>query len=161
MPEGQQPTTFQGLPAGIVSRTLAAVVDALVALGIAVGLWGGATAVRFIARPRRFTVPSPTVSFALAMFSLVAVLYLAASWALVGRTAGAQLLGLRVTRLRGQRTGWLRSLARATLYVVFPVGLAWSAVSRSRRSLQDLLVGTVVVYDWGHQSVKPATLDEP
>jgi hypothetical protein len=37
---------------------------------------------------------------------------------------------------------------RAVVYVVFPLGLLWSAVSSSRRSLQDVLVGSVVVYDW-------------
>jgi hypothetical protein len=33
------------------------------------------------------------------------------------------------------------------LYVIFPVGLLWSAVSRERRSLQDVVVRSIVVYD--------------
>ena len=43
------------------------------------------------------------------------------------------------------------------LCVVFPVGLLWSAVSRERRSLQDLVVRSVVVYDW-HRSPAEGTV---
>jgi hypothetical protein len=31
---------------------------------------------------------------------------------------------------------------------VFPIGLLWCAVSTSRRSLQDIVVRTSVIYDW-------------
>jgi hypothetical protein len=34
------------------------------------------------------------------------------------------------------------------LYAAFPLGLAWVAVSRDSRSVQDLLLRTSVVYDW-------------
>ena len=40
------------------------------------------------------------------------------------------------------------AVLRAALYVVFPVGVLWCAMTGSRRSLQDLLLGTYVVYDW-------------
>jgi hypothetical protein len=45
--------------------------------------------------------------------------------------------------------GWLRSGLRAVLCVFVPLGLLWSAVSVSRPSVQDLLVGSAFVYD-GH-----------
>jgi hypothetical protein len=41
----------------------------------------------------------------------------------------------------------VRAVLRAALCVVFPLGLLWCALSRHRRSLQDLVVGSAVVYD--------------
>jgi hypothetical protein len=57
-------------------------------------------------------------------------------------------MGLRVVDRRGRHPGLLVAAARAVLYVVFPIGLLWCAVSRSRRSLQDLLLLSTVIYDW-------------
>ena len=76
----------------------------------------------------------------------VALGYLTLGWAIAGWTVGGAVLGLRVVRRRGGRLGWARSAARAVLCVVVPLGLLWAAVSVTRRSLQDLLVGSAVVY---------------
>jgi len=139
---------FRGEPAGIVTRTLSAVLDALVVVSLLVAGWAGWAAVRFIARPKRFTPPSPSWATVITVGCVVAVLYLAGSWATSGRTYGAQLLGLRVLDRRGVRLGWLRSTARALTYVLFPIGLAWTVVDRRNRSVQDLVFGSRVVYDW-------------
>ena len=40
-------------------------------------------------------------------------------------------------------------LIRAALCVHLPLLLIWVAFSRQQRSVQDLIVGTHVVYDWG------------
>ena len=69
---------------------------------------------------------------------------------------GKQLAGLRVVDRGGQRLSLWRSFARAVLYVGFPAGLLWVLVSRHNASVQDLIVRTVVVYDWAYH---PA--DEP
>jgi hypothetical protein len=42
----------------------------------------------------------------------------------------------------------LSALLRAILCVIFPIGLLWSVVSDSSRSLQDVLLRTSVIYDW-------------
>jgi hypothetical protein len=42
-----------------------------------------------------------------------------------------------------------RAFVRAVLCALFPIGLFWSAVSTRNESVQDLLVRTTVVYDWG------------
>ena len=81
---------------------------------------------------------------------LVAVGYLTVGWAMVVRTGGTAVLGLRVLSTGRSRLGWARAFLRAVLCVIFPLGVLWSAVSRERRSLQDLLVRSVVVYDWHH-----------
>jgi hypothetical protein len=49
---------------------------------------------------------------------------------------------------RGRRLGPLRSLMRAGFCVVFPIGLFWCVISPERRSVQDLVLWTRVVYDW-------------
>jgi uncharacterized RDD family membrane protein YckC len=77
----------------------------------------------------------------------VAVGYLAVGWAIAGRTYGARLLGLRVLSSRLELLGWMRSVLRAAVCVLWPVGLLWCGVSSSRRSVADLVVRSVVVYD--------------
>ena len=139
---------FENEPAGIITRAVAAFIDMLVVLTLLVLMWAGYAAIVFLARPARFTVPSPSWSVVVWVAGVVSVLYLATAWATTGRTVGAQVMGLRVLDRRGQRLGWIRSMARAVIYVVFPLGLAWSIVDSRRRSLQDLVVASSVVYDW-------------
>jgi uncharacterized RDD family membrane protein YckC len=79
---------------------------------------------------------------------LLLALYLAIGWARNGRTAGKRLLGLALVRAHGGRVSVPIAILRAVLYVVFPLGFFWCAVSRSQRSVQDLVLGTAVVYDW-------------
>ncbi len=139
---------FSNEPAGIITRSIAAFIDMLVVLTALVLVWAGFAAVAFLARPARFTVPSPEWHVVVSVASVVSVLYLATAWATTGRTVGAQVMGLRVLDHHGQRLGWVRSTARAVAYVLFPLGLAWSIVDSRRRSVQDLVVASSVVYDW-------------
>lgn len=139
---------FQGQRAGIVTRSLACVVDMLMVLVLLVAVWAVAAAVVFLSRPARFTLPSPSWSLVVGIASVASVLYLAVCWATTGRTYGAQLLGLRVVDRRAVRLGWTRSTARAVAYVVFPLGLGWAVVDKHNRSLQDLLLASAVIYDW-------------
>ena len=78
---------------------------------------------------------------------MVAAAYLTVAWATTGRTYGATLLGVRVLARSRKRLGWVRAMLRAITCVLVPIGLLWSAISPARRSWQDILVGTVVVYD--------------
>jgi uncharacterized RDD family membrane protein YckC len=139
---------FENQPAGIVTRALAAVIDMVVVLLLLGGLWAAVAAVVFLAKPSRFAVPSPPWSAVGSIAGVLAVLYLAVAWATTGRTVGAQVMGLRVRSRHGARLGWLRSIARAVAYVIFPLGLAWTIVDRHNRSVQDLIVASGVVYDW-------------
>ena len=76
------------------------------------------------------------------------VLYLTVAWSLSGRTYGDHLMGLRVVDRHGRTPRPLRAFVRALLYVVFPIGLLWCIGNRSRRTLQDRVLGTSVIYDW-------------
>ncbi len=77
--------------------------------------------------------------------------YLTYGWGLDGRTVGKLVFGLRVLDEDGSDLSFRRAFARAVLVVIFPVGLLWAAVSRTSASVQDLLVSTVVVHDWGRE----------
>lgn len=148
---------FQGRPAGIVTRGIAATVDGLAVLLFGAGVWVGCAAVVFIIRPSHFSFPSPTLGLAMTALGVFAWVYLTAGWATSGRTAGNQLLGLRVLTGHGERLAWGVSAVRALMYIVFPAGLLWAAVSSRCRSVQDLLLRTQVIYDWrrkpGHVEV--------
>lgn len=134
--------------AGVVTRSLAAAVDTAVVAVAMVLMYLGTAAVRFALMPLAFVWPRPSPVFSLVGAALVATAYLSVSWATTGRTYGGGLLGLRVLSARRGLIGWPRATIRAVACVVFPAGLLWTAVSPTRRSLQDLLLRSVVVYDW-------------
>ena len=50
------------------------------------------------------------------------------------------------------------ALLRAGLCALFPIGLLWCAGSREHRSLQDVVLGTLVIHDWSPRvQAKPPT----
>jgi uncharacterized RDD family membrane protein YckC len=57
-------------------------------------------------------------------------------------------MGLEVVNRRGARLGPVRALLRAVFYTSFPVGLLWVAVDSRRRSAQDIVLRTRVIYAW-------------
>jgi uncharacterized RDD family membrane protein YckC len=77
--------------------------------------------------------------------------YLTYGWGLDGRTVGKLTVGLRVLDEDGSDLSFRRAFVRAVLVVVFPLGLLWAVVSRRSASVQDLVVSTVVVHDWGRE----------
>lgn len=103
---------------------------------------------RLVWSPTTFSWPDVPFWLTLIVEFTIAVLYLTASWAMTGRSYGASLLGLRVLSRKGQIPGWTLSFLRAVFCVFFPVGLAWVILSPERRSVQDVVLRTVVVYDW-------------
>jgi uncharacterized RDD family membrane protein YckC len=143
------------LPAGIVTRMLAAALDMVAVLLLLGVVFVGVTAAGFLVSPLSFRWPTPPPTLSSLVGLLLAAGYLTVAWATSGRTCGAAVLGLRVLSIGHGRLGWARAFLRALLYVIFPVGLLWSAVSRERRSMQDVVVRSIVVYD-RHPSMQPA-----
>jgi uncharacterized RDD family membrane protein YckC len=133
--------------AGVVTRLLAAAVDAVVVVVLTALLDLTAAGARFLWSPVDFRWPRPTTFLTVAVLLLVAVVYLTVGWALTGRTYGSRLMGLRVLSSRNQLLGWIRSTLRAVMCVLWPVGLLWCGISRTRLSLADVVLRTVVVYD--------------
>jgi len=132
--------------AGIVTRALAAVIDLLVVLVIMSGLYGGLVLVRLVYSPSAFILPSLNAVFSTVVTFVVAVGYLTACWTVSGSTAGAVAMGLRVVGRRSQRVSLPVGLLRAIGCVLFPIGLLWVVVDRRRKSLQDIVFRTHVVY---------------
>jgi uncharacterized RDD family membrane protein YckC len=133
--------------AGVVSRLLAAAIDTAVVVILTALLDLAAAGGRFLWSPVDFRWPRPTTAVTVVVLLLVAVVYLGVGWALTGRTYGSRLMGLRVLSSRNQLLGWTRSMLRALMSVLWPVGLLWCGISRSRLSLADVVLRTVVVYD--------------
>jgi uncharacterized RDD family membrane protein YckC len=144
-------TALQGHRAGFVSRLVADAVDFGVvwAIGLAALLVAGV--VRYLLAGPPFRPPMLPGWLVSAGGGAIAVGYLTAGWTSTGRTVGKQLAGLRVVDRRGRRLSVRRALLRAVLYVIFPAGLLWILVSRHNASVQDVVVGSAVVYDWRYR----------
>jgi uncharacterized RDD family membrane protein YckC len=140
---------FHGEPAGLVTRTLANVVDLVVVAGLLAAGYLAVAGVLFLRRGASFTFPIVTyrVGYLVGFFGWV--IYMAFGWRTNGRTYGDYLLGLRVRTMDGGQVGGVRAVIRAVLCGMAPLLLIWVALSTQQRSVQDLIVGTHVVYDWG------------
>jgi uncharacterized RDD family membrane protein YckC len=102
----------------------------------------------FLVSPRDFEFATASVLLSVTTALFAMVVYLTVAWSVTGRTYGDHVMGLRVVGRRGDRVWPPTALVRAALYVVFPVGLLWCGVSASRRSVQDVVLRTSVIYDW-------------
>ncbi len=140
---------MQGQRAGVVSRFLADAIDLLVILAAVVGVYFALSAARFLLHPRQFSWPEASALYLGMLGWILLIVYLTIGWAGTGRTWGKSVLGLRVVSSHDVGLPLWRAFVRAFLCALFPIGLFWSAVSRRNESVQDLLVRTTVVYDWG------------
>ena len=132
--------------AGIVSRGVAAVIDLAVVGIVLSALYVGLILTRLMFGPTTFSLPTVSAIFSSVVMFAVSVLYLAGCWVVSGCTVGAVVMGLRVVGRRSERLGPVVALVRAVAYVLFPVGLLWVVVDARRRSLQDIVLGSRVVY---------------
>jgi uncharacterized RDD family membrane protein YckC len=134
-------------PAGVVTRILAALIDVVVVAALTGAVFGAVVAGLFVVNPVSFRWPDGLAAETTLVTVVVAVGYLTVGWATGGRTVGGAVLGVRVVTRSGARLGWTRSACRALLCVLVPLGLLWAAVSARRRSVQDLVVRSTVLYD--------------
>jgi uncharacterized RDD family membrane protein YckC len=141
---------LQGHRAGFASRVVADAVDLGVVwlLGLSVLLVGGV--VDYLLTGPPFNLPVLSNWLDAGAGAAIAVTYLGLSWSATGRSVGKQVAGLRVVDRGGRRLPLRRSFARALLYVLFPAGLLWILASRRNASIQDLVVGSAVLYDWAY-----------
>jgi uncharacterized RDD family membrane protein YckC len=154
---------LQGHRAGFASRVVADAVDLGVAWVLGLSALLAAGVVRYLLTGPPLRLPVLPNWLDAGTGGVIAVFYLGLSWAATGRSVGKQIAGLRVVKRDGGRLSLGRSFARAVLYVLFPAGLLWILASRRNASVQDLVVGTVVVYDWAYHPADEAssTGDDP
>jgi uncharacterized RDD family membrane protein YckC len=73
---------------------------------------------------------------------------------ITGQTPGMAAMGLRLLRSDGRKVGVRQVLKRLlTFYATLGLGSFLIPVTRRRRSLHDIVAGTVVVYDWGDDAL--------
>jgi uncharacterized RDD family membrane protein YckC len=147
----QRAEAFQDQPAGIVSRSLAAVVDGVVVMTMMVAGYVALSAVLFAWNPRTFSFHAPSGWFSVAAAGTVATVYLTVGWWIGGRSYGSAVMGLRVVSRHDRDLRFAAALLRAAVCVLFPLGLAWCVLDRRSRAVHDLLLRTRVIYDWRHQ----------
>ncbi|MCA1005862.1 RDD family protein [Rhodococcus hoagii] len=135
-------------PAGIVTRGLAALIDIGVVLFLMCMIYLGLMFTRLLFSPQEFRFPQAQFLLSATTFVALSVLYLTVCWSTSGRTVGAVAMGLRLVSRNGRLVRFPRCAARAVLCVLFGFGLFWAAFDGRRRSLQDILLRTSVVYDW-------------
>ena len=142
------PTT-QSVYAGIVSRTVAILIDGgLLLLSSTI-----ATAVVTFGLSILFNVDTTNTTAAvsaLLSWTVLGGLYFTICWSAAGQTLGMRLMGVRVTRESGKPIGLARAFLRliALTFLIGPLflGLLLVLVHPKRRGVHDLIAGTVVVY---------------
>jgi len=158
----EEARAIQGQTAGFVTRLAANIIDMVVLAITWVGFLLFISLARFIAHPLRgWHLPEPPTWESGLTICLLAIVYLTIGWSGTGRSVGKRMAGLSVHTSSGAQLKAGRALARAVLYVVFPIGFVWVLVSRKNKSLYDILLATSVVYDWGlRQAHAPAAVPE-
>jgi uncharacterized RDD family membrane protein YckC len=140
--------------AGIVSRTVAFVLDALiVSVSLGSTTWFLVTIDSFLNLGLLTQVDDATRA-------LIATILGGSTWFLlyhvifltfVGRTLGKAFMGLRVITNDGHRPSVWRAVLRVWAYflsaMVLGLGFLWILVSDQRQGWHDKLAGTYVIYD--------------
>jgi len=147
-PVPKEVRAYQGETAGVVTRMVANVIDALVVAAMATACYIGLVSVKFLLNPRDFTWPDGHLLAGLTFTLSLSVVYLWLSWWLLGRSYGKHVMGIRVAGRRGHKLGLVRALGRAAFCVFFPIGFFWCVISPRRHSIQDIAIYSSVVYDW-------------
>ncbi len=147
-PVPREARPFQGQSAGLVTRVIANAVDALAVGAAIVTAYAGFNALLFMIDPRGFEFTRVSGVACVTTGLVTLLVYFTLAWSITGRTYGDHVMGLRVVGRRGGRVRPPTALVRAAFCVGFPIGLLWCAGSRSRRSLQDTVLRTSVIYDW-------------
>lgn len=138
---------FQGERAGFATRFLAGCIDIAIIAVVMFSLWLGTEILQLIFTPG-VEIDSPRPATLVVWGYALMTFYWTVSWATSGRSLGSRLMGVRVVNRKGGRVRWLIAFARAAFSVGFPIGLGWALVSRRNRSVQDVVLRTIVIYDW-------------
>lgn len=138
--------------AGIISRAVSSIIDAVVLSMVSFGTLLVLQAVIAMIQGVPFSDVSIDSAWGVLIVGFQAMGYFTIGWAVFGRSGGEALLGLRVVRRDGSDVGWgrafLRFLVWPTAYSFCGLGFFWILIDNRRRTWPDLIVRTVVVYDW-------------
>jgi uncharacterized RDD family membrane protein YckC len=139
---------YQGEVAGLVTRMVGSSIDAGVVAVVLLSWWLGLNGLKFLVNPRTFHFSGTSLLLSFTAACVVTVTYLTGAWAITGRTWGSHVMGLRVVDRKGRRLRPTVALLRGLFCTFFPIGLLWCGFNPARRSVQDIVLRTSVVYDW-------------
>jgi uncharacterized RDD family membrane protein YckC len=132
-------------PAGLVSRTIAYLIDAVLIAGFfAVGT-AVVSLVASVVSARAYDLTRGVASAYLIVLPAVLAIYCALFWSLAGRTPGMALVGVRVVSTGGRPVSGPAALVRAIVLAYLPVLALWAVVDRRHQGLHDKLARTVVI----------------
>jgi uncharacterized RDD family membrane protein YckC len=137
--------------AGLVTRTVAFVIDAAIINGVAFLLVAAASLVLSVFGSSLDDLPDwILVAGGVGGWVLLAGSYFVGSWALTGQTMGMRVMAIRVVKRDGGHVSIWRGLRRLVGAVIAAIplfaGYLLILVDDRRRGLQDRLAGTVVVF---------------
>jgi uncharacterized RDD family membrane protein YckC len=156
----RNPRVLHVQAAGFPRRLMAALVDAVIVLGVASGVTAAAALVLGVPLPRaRELGPdlllagildrNPMAVGAAGLFLGIGALYHIYFGGITGQTVGKRLMRLRVIGSRGTAPGALGGIVRFLTLILMPAGLGWlwCLFDRERRALHDHLAGTYVILE--------------
>ena len=134
---------------GLVTRTVAFVVDMVIVNAITFSVTLGIGLVVSALDPGKNTIELPEVLLTAAGWLIFAGAYLVGFWVLVGHTPGMRVMGIQVTGAHGERVtfgqGVRRLVGLGLSFLSLGLGFLLILVDDRRRALQDRVGGTVVV----------------
>lgn len=149
-----QARPYQGRRAGFVTRALAGGLDITLIFVTVILLEVAFAIVRFLVSGTDWQFDWVNTAFHLAGAYILFVLYMTIAWRTTGRSFGAQIMGLRVVNNNGLLLRSVPAFLRALFVGAFPIGLVWVVFSSGNRSVQDVFLGTSVIYDWEFRMLK-------
>ncbi|WP_436533022.1 RDD family protein [Actinoplanes sp. HUAS TT8] len=131
--------------AGLVSRTLAYLIDTLTVAALAGAAVTALGMVASVVGAEAREAARWVLSSYLVLLPAVLAAYCALFWTLAGRTPGMAVLGVRVVRADGRPVRWAAAVVRALLLAYFPIGALWLIVDRRHQGLPDKIAMTAVI----------------
>jgi uncharacterized RDD family membrane protein YckC len=149
--------------AGIVSRGLAFVIDALIINLFFTVLAGAVTLLVTFLGGSGEGVPKGAIAAGSFIWLGVVSVYLAGFWGLEGQTIGMRFLGIRLSERRLPLRRAIRRLVGLGLSVItFGIGFLGIVFGEGRRGWADRMADTEVIYDERRPTPAPwSTLSEP
>ncbi|HEY0280103.1 MAG TPA: RDD family protein [Solirubrobacterales bacterium] len=149
--------------AGVVSRGLAFLIDAMVVNLSFTVLAGAATLIVTFFGGSGEGVPTGAIAAGSFLWLVVVSVYLAGFWGLEGQTIGMRFLGIKLSERRLPLRRSIRRLIGLGLSAItFGIGFLGVVFGEGRRGWADRMAGTEVVYDDRKPVPAPwSTLSEP
>jgi uncharacterized RDD family membrane protein YckC len=154
---------FQGVPAGMVSRFFAFLLDVLT-VDILFSAGQALFAIIFqVVAGHTWQVKDHQIASGVFLAVLVFV-YFTVPIAVAGRTFGQMILGLKVRGMdRPEVGGWdaaLRTITFPLSILLLGVGILMGLLRSDRRMLQDVIASTEEIYDWDARGARLRALAE-